>query len=54
MEGTSLVAQCLRPQLLMQGVQVPSLVGEIRSHVPRGQKTETSNRSHPVTDSIKT
>ena len=38
----------------MQGVQVWSLVGELRSHMPRGQKTKTLNRSNIVTNSIKT
>ena len=34
--GTSLAVH--RP---MQGVRVRSLVGELRSHMPRGQKTKT-------------
>ena len=38
---TSLVAQWLRPHLPMQGVQVPSLVGERRSRMPHSQKTKT-------------
>ena len=38
----------------MQGVQVRSLVGELRSHVPLGQEIETENRSNIVTNSIKT
>ena len=36
-----LVVQWLRLCLPMQGVQVPSLVGELRSHMPPGQKTKT-------------
>ena len=39
--GTSLVAQWLRLRLPMQGVRVPALVRELRSHMPRGQKTNT-------------
>ena len=38
--------------LLMQGVQIPFLVGKLRSHMPQGQKTK--NRSNIVTNSIKT
>ena len=34
--GTSLVAQWLRIHLAMQGTPVPSLVGELRSHMLRG------------------
>ena len=33
--------QGLRLRLPMQGMWVRSLVGELRSHVPRGQKTKT-------------
>ena len=40
--------------LSVQGVQVRSLVGELRSHVPLGQEIETENRSNIVTHSIKT
>ena len=40
-DGTSLVVQWLRLRLPMQGVWVRSLVGELRSHMPPGQKTET-------------
>ena len=36
------------------GDMVRSLVRELRSHMPRGQKTKTENRSNVVTDSIKT
>ena len=38
----------------MQGVRVPSPVGELRSHTPCGQKTKTQNRSSIVTNSVKT
>ena len=47
------MVQGLRPRLSMQGVQVQSLVGERRSHMPRGQKTKTKNRRKVVTNSIK-
>ena len=39
--GTSLASQWLRLHLPVQGVQVGSLVGELRSHMPHGQKTKT-------------
>ena len=35
--GTSLVVQSLRICLPMQGIQVQSLVGELRSHRPKGK-----------------
>ena len=41
--GTSSVAQRLRLYLLMQGVQVQSLVGELRSHKLRDQKNQNIN-----------
>ena len=34
-QGTSLVVQWLRVHLPMQGTQVPSLIGELRSHMLR-------------------
>ena len=34
--GTSLVAQWLKVHQSMQGTWVWSLVGELRSHIPRG------------------
>lgn len=40
--------------LPMQGVRVPSLVRELRTHKPHSQKTKTQNRSKIVTNSIKT
>ena len=38
--GTSLVAQWLKLHLPMHGVLVQSLVGDLRSHRPRGQKSQ--------------
>ena len=38
----------------MQREQVQSLLGELRSSMPCGQKTKTKNRSNIVTHSIKT
>ena len=52
--GTSLVVQWLRLRLPKQGVKVRSLVGELGSHMPHGQKTRTYNSSNTVTNSIKT
>ena len=52
--GTSLAVQWLRLCLPMQGVQVRSLLQKLRSHMPRGQKNKTKNRSSTVTSSIKT
>ena len=51
--GTSLVTQSLRLCLPMEQVQALSLVREVRSHMPRGQKTKTYNRNSIVTNSIK-
>ena len=34
----------VRLHLPVQGVQVPSVIVELRSQVPPGQKTKTSNR----------
>ena len=48
-DGISLAVQGLRLCLPMQGVQVPSLVEVLRSHMPCGQKTETYNRRNIVT-----
>ena len=39
--GTSLVVQWLRLCLPMQGVQVRTLIRELRSHMPCGQKSKT-------------
>ena len=38
---TSLVVQWLRLCLLMQGMRVQTLVGELRCHMPQGQKAKT-------------
>ena len=43
----------LRLRLPVRGVQVRSLVGKLRSHMPPGQKPRTYNRSDVVTNSIK-
>ena len=57
--GTSLAVQWLRLRLPMQGVWVQSLVGELGSHMPHGQKKQT-NIKNPIkqkqhcTNSIKT
>ena len=50
--GTSLVAQWLKLHLPMHGVLVESLVGDLRSLRPRGQKAKTLNRSNIFTNSI--
>ena len=52
--GISLVVQGWRFHLPVQGVQVQSLVRELRFHIPRGHKTKAQNRSNIVTNSIKT
>ena len=52
--GTSLVVQWFRVLLPGQGVWVRSLVGELRSHMLRSQKTKTKNRSNVETNSTKT
>ena len=39
--GDSLVVQWLRLCLPMQGVQVRTLIRELRSHMPYGQKSKT-------------
>ena len=44
----------MKISFLMQEVQVQSLIRELRSHMPRGQKNKTENRSNIVTNSIKT
>lgn len=38
--GTVLVVQWLRFQLPMQGMQIQSLVGEVRYHIPCGHKNQ--------------
>ena len=47
-EGTSLAVHWLRLHLPMEGVQVRSLVRELRSHKPHGQKNKIENRSNPI------
>ena len=44
--GGFLVVQWLRPGLPMQGVPIWSLVVELRSHMPHGQKTRIYNGSN--------
>ena len=46
--------QWLRLHFSMQGEWVPSLVGELKSYMPPGQKTKTQNRINIVTNLIKT
>ena len=48
------MVQWLRLCLPMKGVAVQSLVGELRSHTPHGEKPKTLNRNNIVTNSIKT
>ena len=52
--GTSMVAQGLRLHLSMQGVQVQSLLRELRFPHAWGPKTKTKNRNNIVTNSMKT
>ena len=54
--GTPLEDQWLRVCLPIEGVPVPSLVGELRSHMSPGQKkkNKTQNRSNLLTNSVKT
>ena len=51
-QGTSLVIQWLRLCLLMQGVHVWSLVGQVRSPHTSATKPKTWNRSNIVTNLI--
>ena len=46
--------QWLRLGLPVEGVWVGSLVRELRSYMPFGQKIKAKNRSNIVTNSIKT
>ena len=48
-----LMVQWLRLCLLMKGVQVWVLIGELDPHTPCSQKTKKENRSHIVTNSKK-
>lgn len=52
--GTSLVIQWFRCCLPIRGMQIQSLVREVRSHMPASQKTQTQNRNNIVTSPIKT
>ena len=55
MRGTFLVVQWLRLCLPKQEVQVRSLVGDLRSHVPYGPPAKNqniNNRNNIVTSSI--
>ena len=52
--GISLAVQWLRLHLPKQGVQVGSLVWEVRSHMLQNKKLKTQNRRDSVTNSIKT
>ena len=52
--GTSLVVQWWRLCLPMQGVWVWSPVRKFWSHIPLGQRNKIQNRSHIVTNWIKT
>ena len=52
--GTWLTIQWIRLCLAMQVVQVRSLIGEVRSHMPHSQKIKTESTSNTVTKSVKT
>ena len=53
--GTSLLVQCLRLCLPMQGVWVQCLIGKLRSpHMAWGQETKTENRNNIIANSVKT
>ena len=47
------MVQWLRLHLPMRGVWVRSLVRELRSHIPCGQKNQKHKTSNTVTNSIK-
>ena len=51
--GTSVAVQWLRLRLQIQGLQVRSLAGKLRSYMPRGQKKKKT-RNNIVTNSINT
>ena len=46
--GTLLAVQWLRLHLPMQGVWVQSLVRELRSHMPRGQKKLPKHKTEAI------
>ena len=45
---TSLAVQWLRLRLPVQGVRVPSLVGKLRSHMPRGHKNQNIKKTEAI------
>ena len=47
LSGVSLGVQGLRLHLQIQGVQVQSLVGDLRSYIPQGQK-ETKQKAEAI------
>ena len=53
-QRTSLVVQGLRLHLPKEGMWIPPLVGELRSHVPYSQKTKTQHRNNIIANLIKT
>ena len=48
-----MAVQWLRVRLPMQGVQVRSLVGELRYHIPLGQKTKTLKKNIKTLKTLK-
>ena len=50
--AASLVVQWLRLCLPAQGVCIPSLVRELRSHMPRGQKNKTHKKTEAILQQI--
>ena len=52
--GTFPGSSVVKTSLSNARVKILSLVGELRFHLPHGQKTKTENRSNIVTNSIKT
>ena len=51
--GTFPGSSVVKTSLSNARVKILSLVGELRFHLPHGQKTKTENRSNIVTNSIK-
>ena len=45
-QGTSLVLQCLRVHLPVQGTRVRSLAGQLRSHMPYGNAAAQEPMCH--------
>ena len=52
--GTFPGSSVVKTSLSNARVKILSLVGELRFHLPHGQKTKTEKRSNIVTNSIKT